>query len=209
MKTDGIRLKHGQESESDPNIRFWAYQNGGEYWVTKEKYDQLTQRALENKRKRYKENPKAFLKKDKFYKINNYDRYLERSKVADKKRSKSQKRIEWSKSWRKKHKQENASFDIGLRLRIRIANALRRNKAYKSESTQDLLGCEWDFFIKWIESKFSDGMSWENRNQWHIDHIRPCRSFDLTDISQQRQCFHYTNLQPLWAKDNLSKGGKY
>ncbi len=57
-----------------------------------------------------------------------------------------------------------------------------------------------------IESKFVDGMSWENRSQWHIDHIRPCANFDLTDIEQQKICFHWSNLQPLWAKDNLRKG---
>ena len=48
-------------------------------------------------------------------------------------------------------------------------------------------------------------MSWENMGEWHLDHIRPCASFDLTDPDQQRQCFHYSNLQPLWASDNLSK----
>jgi HNH endonuclease. len=54
-------------------------------------------------------------------------------------------------------------------------------------------------------------MSWDNygRDGWHIDHIRPCASFDLTDPEQQRQCFHYTNLQPLWAADNIRKGAKW
>jgi hypothetical protein len=59
-----------------------------------------------------------------------------------------------------------------------------------------------------LEAQFTDGMSWDNygRDGWHIDHIRPCASFDLTDPEQQRQCFHYTNLQPLWAADNIRKG---
>lgn len=51
-------------------------------------------------------------------------------------------------------------------------------------------------------------MTWENKHLWHIDHIRPCASFDLTIPEQQRQCFKYLNCQPLWAKDNLSKGDK-
>ena len=51
-------------------------------------------------------------------------------------------------------------------------------------------------------------MTWDNHGEWHIDHIKPCASFDLTDADQQRECFNYTNLQPLWAKDNLSKGAK-
>jgi hypothetical protein len=51
-------------------------------------------------------------------------------------------------------------------------------------------------------------MSWDNHGKhgWHIDHIRPCASFDFSDPEQQQQCFHYSNLQPLWAGDNLSKG---
>jgi hypothetical protein len=51
-------------------------------------------------------------------------------------------------------------------------------------------------------------MNWENQGEWHIDHILPCASFDLTKEEEQRKCFHYTNLQPLWAKDNMIKGSK-
>lgn len=76
---------------------------------------------------------------------------------------------------------------------------------------EDLIGCTMDDFKKWISSQFKDGMSWENYgyNGWHIDHIRPCASFDLTKSEEQKRCFHYTNLQPLWAKPNRSKGSFY
>ena len=62
-----------------------------------------------------------------------------------------------------------------------------------------------------LEALFQPGMTWDNHaiDGWHIDHIRPCTSFDLTDPEQQRQCFHYTNLQPLWAFDNISKSDKW
>lgn len=52
-------------------------------------------------------------------------------------------------------------------------------------------------------------MSWKNKSEWHIDHIRPISSFDLNNPEEQAKCFHYTNLQPLWAIDNLKKGAKY
>ena len=74
-----------------------------------------------------------------------------------------------------------------------------------------LLGCSIEVARFHLECQFTKGMSWDNYgyNGWHIDHIRPCASFDLTDSEQQKQCFHYTNLQPLWAEDNLKKGDKY
>ena len=61
----------------------------------------------------------------------------------------------------------------------------------------------------YLAAKFQEGMSWDNHGEWHIDHIKPCCKFNLLDDEEQRKCFHYTNLQPLWSKDNLSKGGKY
>ena len=51
-------------------------------------------------------------------------------------------------------------------------------------------------------------MTWKNHGIWHVDHIRPCASFDLTKDEEQRECFHYKNLQPLWGPDNLAKGSK-
>jgi hypothetical protein len=71
------------------------------------------------------------------------------------------------------------------------------------------MGCSIAYAYAYLEAQFAEGMSWENYGEWHIDHIRPCASFDLEDPVQQRECFHYTNLQPLWAKDNLSKSDKW
>jgi hypothetical protein len=67
-----------------------------------------------------------------------------------------------------------------------------------------------DQLVKHLEKQFKNGMTWENRgfNGWHIDHIIPISSFDLTDIEQQKICFHYSNLQPLWAKENILKSNK-
>jgi hypothetical protein len=97
----------------------------------------------------------------------------------------------------------------------RMRQALK--KASKSDSTMNLVGCDLDSLKLHLEQLFEDGMSWDNHGRpngdffagWHVDHIRPCASFDLTNEEQQRVCFHYTNLQPLWAKDNMSKGDKW
>jgi hypothetical protein len=99
---------------------------------------------------------------------------------------------------------------IALNLRNRITVAMMRYGTTKSNSTEVLIGCSVPDLRQHLEVQFVDGMTWDNygRIGWHIDHIRPCASFDLTDPAQQRQCFHYSNLQPLWAADNIRKGAK-
>ena len=72
-----------------------------------------------------------------------------------------------------------------------------------------LLGCEIDYLMYHLQERFKPGMSWDNYGDWHIDHIKPCAKFNLSDPRQQLKCFNYKNLQPLWAEDNLSKGAKY
>ena len=98
-------------------------------------------------------------------------------------------------------------FKIRDNLRRRINFLVHRG--HKSARTVDLLGCTVDQFLGHLEINFQDGMGWENYGfGWHIDHKRPCASFDLSDPAQQRECFHWKNLQPLFAKDNLSKGAR-
>ena len=91
--------------------------------------------------------------------------------------------------------------------RRRINSALEGKT--KSASTEELIGCSIEYLNKHLENQFTEGMGWDNRHEWHIDHIRPCASFDLSDPAQQRECFHYSNLQPLWAEDNMRKNDKW
>lgn len=100
-------------------------------------------------------------------------------------------------------------YKLKSNLRTRCGAAIRAAKINKSSGTLNLLGCTPEVLKIYLEAKFTDGMSWDNQGNWHIDHIRPCASFDLTDPEQQKQCFHYTNLQPLWASDNIRKGAKW
>ena len=96
-------------------------------------------------------------------------------------------------------------------LSSRISAAVR-NHAKKAAHTAELLGCSMPHFRAHLASLFLPGMSFENYGKWELDHRVPCAVFDLTDPAQQRLCFHYTNLQPLWAHDNRVKharlGGK-
>lgn len=138
--------------------------------------------------------------------------YVRRNKAeVDRKRAiylkKNRKKIaEQRRIWSKKEKSNNEQFDIATRLRKRIHTMLRRRKA--SFRTMELLGCSLPNFMLHIQKQFKLGMNWNNRNLWHIDHILPCASFDMTNDAHVRQCFHYTNMQPLWATENLSKSDK-
>jgi len=93
-------------------------------------------------------------------------------------------------------------------LRARVRAAIRNSGGTKSHGTMQLVGCTVENLRQHLEQQFTDGMSWDNHGDWHVDHIMPCAAFDLTDEDQQRVCFNYTNLQPLWASDNMSKGAK-
>jgi hypothetical protein len=107
-------------------------------------------------------------------------------------------------------KQHDVNFNLLLKIRSRISSALKSKNNYKFNPTLKLLGCSVAFLKKHLEAQFKEGMTWKNHNLkgWHIDHIRPCSSFDLSKIKEQHKCFHYTNLQPLWATENLEKNGK-
>jgi hypothetical protein len=93
-------------------------------------------------------------------------------------------------------------------LRSRIRKAVKNfGNSKKAHKTIELTGCTIIELKAHLESLWVEGMSWVNyaKDGWHIDHIRPCNTFDLTDPTQQKECFHYTNLRPLWAKDNWSR----
>lgn len=108
--------------------------------------------------------------------------------------------------YRKKY-HTDSNIKTRLLLRSRLLGALKG--AVRSQSMMDLIGCSIVECRAHLEKQFTEGMSWKNQGKWHIDHKRPCASFDLTDPEQQKICFHYTNLQPLWAKDNQIKKDKY
>jgi hypothetical protein len=98
---------------------------------------------------------------------------------------------------------------LAATLRSRIRTAVKTHK-YDKRSLE-LLGAPILQVRAYLEANFLPGMTWDNHGYrgWHIDHIRPVASFDLLDAAQQVECFHYTNMQPLWAADNLRKSAKW
>jgi hypothetical protein len=95
------------------------------------------------------------------------------------------------------------AFKLSMNLRRRVRLALEGDS--KSARTQALLGCTVDECLKYIEGQFTEGMTWQNID---VDHIVPCASFNMEHPEQQRLCFQFSNLQPLFPTDNQSKGAK-
>lgn len=115
---------------------------------------------------------------------------------------------DYAKRHLKRHKEAKSQFWLATALRQRLAMAVR-DQAKAGSAVRDL-GCSVSDFMIYMESKFSEGMSWANwgRKGWHIDHIRPLAAFDLSDPMQFKAACHYTNLQPLWWYENIAKGAR-
>lgn len=110
-----------------------------------------------------------------------------------------------------RRRETDDNYKIRSALRGRIVQALKAKGVSKSKSVIELLGCDIQFLRGYLEARFLPGMTWANYGRqpgWNLDHRIPCAEFDLRDSVQQRQCFHYSNIQPLWAKDNLAKSAK-
>ena len=105
-------------------------------------------------------------------------------------------------------KKRNAkpSYKIQKRLKMNFKNWLFKGR--KSARTESLVGCILQVCILWIEAQFLPGMTWENYGAWHIDHMLPWEHFNLLDEGTHHKVMHYTNLQPLWRRDNEAKGSK-
>ena len=126
--------------------------------------------------------------------------YIPRSEIVAKKK----------RGWRSRQpvrtKRRLEHLRIRSALQIKVTFAMRNGSA--SDWFVQTVGCTVQELRRHLESKFTEGMSWANYGKWHLDHIMPCDSFDLFDEAQQKLCFHYSNLQPLWATDNIRKANK-
>jgi hypothetical protein len=134
------------------------------------------------------------------------NKQIERVSIYNKNNSKD--RLLYNKQYRYNREQIDISYKLSNYLRSRLTHAIKGN--FKTGSAVKDLGCSVEELKAYIESKFQEGMSWDNYGfyGWHIDHIRPLASFDLSNPEELKKACHYTNLQPLWAEENLSKGDK-
>ena len=107
--------------------------------------------------------------------------------------------------------QNDPQYRLHSRLNTRISDVLKKQGMVKSARTAELIDAEIADFKAYLSANWEEGMSWDNygREGWHVDHIRPCASFDLTDKKQQLVCFNWRNLRPMWGAENISKSDNY
>jgi len=191
------------------------------------------EKILSAKKKYYYKNKKIILKKmrenydpiktsikNKIYRIKYKEKLLESKRKyyferggkekVKKYRLKNKKKLnEWARKYRNKKLKIDPNYKLAKNIRSRIRMALIRNsKSKKANKTINLIGCTIEELWIHLEKSFKSGMTKENYGKWHVDHIRPCASFDLTKPKEQIKCFHYTNLQALWQKENILKSDK-
>ena len=171
----------------------------------KKEYDK--QYNLKNKERLIKyrlKNKEIISERGKNYRLNNKERIKEQRKqyYLNNKKHITKVRLKWD----AEQKKNNPNYRLKGALRRRVYSALKGKN--KSASTMKLIGCSVDELWNHLESKFESWMTKENYGLWHVDHIVPCASFNLTCPEQQRICFNYKNLQPLEAIENIKKGNK-
>lgn len=154
-------------------------------------------------RRRYKQNRVLILRRLRIKRLKNLEEFREYERENKKKHLSS------ARKYRNKRYAEDPEFRIRLLLGARISSAIRAVGAVKRVKSLSLLGCSLPELRKYLSSLFKSGMTWENYGPvWHVDHIKPCAGFDLSDLEQQKTCFHWTNLQPLFARENFMKGDR-
>ena len=171
-----------------------------------------------DKRKQYNEKNKDKIKKysnvymKQHYQNNKsyYESYrVEYNKDKDKIKENNKKTLNYRIKWARNQYKTNPNFKLSQIIRIRLLDALK-NKNNKTESAVKLLGCTIEDFKVYLFSKFKPEMNWENHGEiWEIDHIKPCASFNLTDVKQQQECFHYSNHQPLFKTTEIAESFGY
>lgn len=214
-------LRHCKRCNRDlPDVDFFRNRK---HWKQCNVCNTNNEKHKEAKKKYRDEHKEERVKYDKEYRMKNpekkkaqQDAYLYRPEVRERNRQRA-------KAWYKEHgkkqevkdrknkyRREKTATDINYKIKSNLRCRLQKAVAgtCKSAPTLELLGCSVENLKKWLEDRFKEGMSWDNYGEWHIDHILPCASFNLLDPEQQRLCFNYKNLQPLWASENMSKGSK-
>ena len=147
----------------------------------------------------HKENSVKISEKSKIYRLKNRNYFNKKNKEWNKK-------SEYGKKYQQDRLNNDTFFKFKNRLRTLLRNSITKQGFTKKSKSFEILGCDYESVVIYLEKKFSVGMNWNNHGKWHIDHIIPISS--AKNEEEVLKLNHYTNLQPLWAKENLIKYNK-
>ena len=185
------------------------------YKTQKERNSKKINQIKEYKRNYFQKNKEKILERKRHLRQSDLKKYKEETKKYYEKTKELQKerKINWINSNRKKYnnywtnrKKTDVEFTLITNMRSRICNYLNSKNISKNNKTFYIVGCTPKQLKEHLEKQFVDGMSWDNRKDWHIDHIVPLSSAKTEE--ELIKLFHFSNLQPLWAIDNIKKSNK-
>jgi hypothetical protein len=203
----GIEYREKNRNKVNESAKSYRKNNPEKYKESIEKY------LTKNPHMTSKERMKKYMESDDFrskyqlkqkdWRIKNIDKLREKRKEYY--HNNKEKENEKNNIWKKNKMKTDGFFRMKKNLRDRIRDYLKGN--IKSKRTKEIIGIDYEEFRNYISNMFTEGMSWDNYGNWHLDHIIPlCEAKNEEEIIKLN---HYTNLQPLWAEDNLKKNRKY
>jgi hypothetical protein len=204
-----MRIRHKRGDIHEDGKIFWGYyKSGTEYWLDAEAYKIRKEKTAKKINILYNQNKEKVAARMKARRKSCGD-YI--SAYMKKYRLINSEKIKAYHATRMRNKLKNEPvFRLEHNLRNRLGQAFKSQAVKKTKSTLKLVGCTRDQLKEHLVSRLREGMTLENYGKiWHIDHIRPCSSFDLSDKAQASACFHYSNLQPLFAEENLAKSDSF
>ena len=214
-----MKRKAGEVRED--GMVFFRYNSKKEIWITKEKFDEKIKirreyyknnkdKLLENKRKWAEKNVSKIKNYSKKYYNDNLDNKRDQwNHRSRENRKKCENKLKFREYFRKYHydrRLKDNLYRLKGDIRSRILAIFKKTTHKKTSRIRDIIGCSFEELKVHLESQFQQGMSWENRHLWHIDHIMPVSMAKTYD--EVVRLNHYKNLRPLWAYDNQSKGNK-
>jgi hypothetical protein len=199
--------RENNRSKVNESSKKWRKNNPEKYKITIENYLEKNPHMTSKERvKEYRKNDE-FVEKQRKYRKEYYEKNIEIEREKRKKYYNENKEIERKNhnEWKKNRLKNDGFFRMKTRLRDRIRDYMYGKVI--SKRTKNIVGLEYDEFKNYISSMFEVGMTWDNYGSWHLDHIIPlCSAKNEDEIYKLN---HYTNLQPLWAEDNIRKNRKY
>jgi hypothetical protein len=204
-REDGYRFSaYSKKKKADGSIAVYEHWNS---FAAFEKNNELMRKLARERQARLRQNPE-YLKKQAEYEIQRRKRIGHKEKHNQYCRNKllnSEYREKRNEYLRQYYKGINDPVKKLKRHLQAVMGQIFKNKGIKKDTkTEKILGCSFSLFKSYIETRFQEGMSWQNRSSWHLDHIIP-----LATAKTKKELIklnHFSNLRPLWAKDNLSKG---